>query len=376
MNDPTQSENGFSTGTPMENPRENEATMLKPEAEQTESGDARFVSMRQWLKENTSIHGWLSFFLFVLSLGAGITLFQSIIGYKESAEEVSQTLAIGDLLYAFGVVAIGICTVYAFSERKANAVFYARAFLLIIAISNILLIAIGGYENNGSNSLTTLLRGVVQGIIWLLYIQYSKQVAEVIPKHYRKVSPGDWCFVSCAVVIPFVFYVIGFNEIVNDNLASMATPSFVQTNLKANERTDGRVCWEIPDGFKCQEQQVEVAQGQYQKLFQLENDSLGNCTIVSDFDNNISWKKFDEYLSNWKDPEAASIPSRKVDGGEKTINGSKCMFRVTEYSLNDAYVYWHFYLLFSGKTSKMFLLSAYGGDCAYIQELLQSVRFE
>ena len=80
MNDSTQFENGFSIGTPQEKTVENEATMFVPETAQAETGDANFVSMRKWLKKNTKIHGWLSFFLFMLSLGAGITLFQSIVG--------------------------------------------------------------------------------------------------------------------------------------------------------------------------------------------------------------------------------------------------------------------------------------------------------
>ena len=376
MNESTQFENSFSTGTTPPITPENETTQPEPEIGQAEAGDGSFVSMRKWLKKNTTIHGWLSFFLVIISIGAAYTLFQAIIGYREEAEEVSQTFAIGDLLYALGVVVIGITTVYAFSERKANAVFYARAYLLIIALTNILLLAVGGYEQEGPNSLTTLVRGIVLGVAWLLYIQFSEQVAEVIPKHYRKVNAVDWGFVSLAVVIPMVFFVIGFNEIVSESRASMAVPSFSQANLKPDERTDGRVCWKIPKGFKCEEQQVEVAEGQHQKLFQLENDSQGSCTVVSDFDNNLSWTKFEQYHSNWKDPEAASIPSRKADGGEKTINGNKCLFQVTEYALDEACVYWHFYLMFNEKTNKIVLLSAYGGECSYIQELLQSVRFE
>ena len=377
MNDSTQFENGFSIGTPQEKTVENEATMFVPETAQAETGDANFVSMRKWLKKNTKIHGWLSFFLFMLSLGAGITLFQSIVGYKAEAEDVTQTIALGDLLFAVAVVAIGICTVYNFSERKSNAVFYARAYLLILAITNIFVIVVGGYEKDGPNNLIVLVRGIFWAVIWLFYLQFSKQVAEVIPKHYRNVSAMDWCFVSCAIAIPIIFFVIGLSKMIKEEIASSVTPSFLQVNLKSDERTDGRVCWKIPNGFKCDEHQVEVAKGQYQKLFQLENDSIGNCTVVSDFDNNTSWTNFEEYFTNWEDSDASSLPNRKIDGGEKSINGNKCLYRVTEYSLDNALVYWHFYLLFNEKTEKVVLLSAYNsGEDSYIQELLQSVRFE
>lgn len=328
----------------------------------------------EWLKKNTKIHGWLSFFLFSITLGGVITVLYACFTFQSDVAEFSLLFTLADLIFAVALCAIAVYTVYSFSYRKPFSLFYARYYILAVAATNLLVILIGEYDEQVIKSHGYLIRSIVWTIIWIFYLQFSKQVAEIIPKSFRRVRKKDWTVITIVTMIPIVFFVVGFvNAMSSNNI-----PTISQESLKDWEKTDRKIVFCVPQSFKVESKNVEVQPGQFEQIFNVSNESVGDCTIVSDFDNNSSWRNFDSYFNNWKDPELSSIPNQKIDGGEKMINGNKCLYRIIEYRLDDNVVYWHYYMLFNEKTGKVAVLSAYdlGVDNSYIQKLLQSVRFE
>lgn len=168
---------------------------------------------RKWLKKNTEIKGWLLLFLFVLAIGGIVTMTSFI---KANWEETSENLLLlfGDLIFNVGYLAIVAYTIYAFWVRKPNALFYARACLIISLISNVIqviiilsllkqnpwLMNVSGWE---------MLGPIIWGIVWLVFLSVSERVKIVLPKNYRRVNAVDWVIVAIITIVPIMLSFIG-----------------------------------------------------------------------------------------------------------------------------------------------------------------------
>lgn len=164
---------------------------------------------QEYLKIYTDIRGWLCFFLVVMVLG----------GVRDAVYIPSHNFpGIYDEEYKNGIfsllamitisvewfVMIGYI-VYAFAQRNANAVFWARVCLLFYLFFVVIAVLVSGGKWLGS---------VVLPVILLLFLSRSKNVKEVIPKDYRKVTKLDWTFVIIIVVLPILFIVL---DIIKNN---------------------------------------------------------------------------------------------------------------------------------------------------------------
>ena len=354
----------------------NEAnTEEEGELETDEFGEPIYTS--EWLKDNTNIHGWLSFFFFAIAVGGLISAVYPIATFNAANYAGNMWLGAIDILLGVGMLAIAIYTIYAFTQRKPNAVFYGRLYVVLVFVTNI--ISLIGNPDAGLGGVKQTFRGIIWGIIWFLYLLYSEQVQEVIPKSFRKVSKFDWGVLAAIIVIPFLCFAMGMSNLNSEveNRESLEA-EIREVPLADNERTDGKIIFAIPDGFQCESEEIEPMPGSKLMLFSLNNESVGNGTICSDYDNDSSIKNFDEYWKGWEGEDDKKYPKTNVDRGSKTINEHNCIYRVIRYNVNGIHVYWRFHILFDDLSGKCCVVSCYDRNesTSYVDEILESIRFK
>lgn len=343
--------------------------------ETDELGESIYTS--EWLKENTNIHGWLSFFFFAIAIGGLISAGYPIVTFNAADYAGNVWLSAIDVLLGIGMLAIAIYTIYAFTQRKPNAVFYGRLYVVLVFVTNIITLIdnsdaeLGGVKQS--------FRGIIWGIIWFLYLLYSEQVQEVIPKTFRKVGKIDCGVLASIIIVPSLCYAIGMSnlnaEVENrENLEA----EIRELPLADNERTDGKIIFAIPSSFDCQSEDVEPVLGTKLQLFTLNNESIGTCTLCSDYDSDTSTKNFDEYWNCWEGEDDKKLPKTNVDRGSRTINGHNCMYRIIRYNVSGVHVYWRFHILFDELSGKCCVASFYDRNesTSYVDEILKSVRFK
>ena len=98
--------------------------------EMDEFGEPKYT--REWLKSNTEIHGWLSFFFFAIILGGIISAIYPIATYNAADYGYNGWLGAVDVFTGLSMLGIAVYTVYAFTHRKPNAVFYGRFYVILV----------------------------------------------------------------------------------------------------------------------------------------------------------------------------------------------------------------------------------------------------
>lgn len=337
------------------------------------------INTSEWLKENTSIHGWLSFFLFALAVGGVISAFASLFTIKPEDYANNFFLICTDVLPGICMLAVAIYTIYAFNARKPNAVFFGKFYVVLVLVTNLLSLIIGDFDEHGLNTLRQAVKGVFWSIIWFLYLINSEQVQEIIPPSFRKVSRRDWWIVAGILLIPVLCFLIGYTQIQNtvrereNNEANL-----LSVEISEHERSDGRMIFTIPYSFICSQEDITVENGAKIRVYNVENEDIGNCTLCCDYDTDSSRKNFNEYRISWKDDDTSSYFEKDVDEGEKIIDGNPCLYKISSYDINGIEVYWRFMMLFDKATGKVAVLSCYDRNVniEYIDELLRSIRFK
>ena len=329
------------------------------------------------MKANTEIHGWLSFFFFAIIVGGLISAIYPIATFNAADYAGNFCLGAVDIVTGLLLLAVAGFTVYSFANRKPNAVFWGKIYVALVFLTNLFVLIGGATEETGLQSASQVVRSVIWGVIWFLYLTFSDQVQEIIPKSFRKISSTDWAMVAASVLLPVFLFVVGLAQINSlVDTRSNQEAELRNVSLSYNQRTDGRVIFTIPDGFECESQDVNN-EGVNLTLFSLNNDEIGNCTICSDYDSDKSRKNFDSYWNSWKDEDIKNYSTDNVDRGTINVNGNDCLYRITKHYVNGVYVYWRYYLLFNDETGKVFLASCYdtNNSTDYIVELLESVKF-
>lgn len=326
---------------------------------------------REFLKANTTIHGWLVFFLVAIVLGGLISAIYPIVTFNPKEYGGSAWLSVGDVIYGFMLFATAILTVVSFSRRNPDAVFLAKTYVLVIFATNLLSVFVGDYEDFGMGSLKQLVRSLIWSVIWFCYLTFSKQVNEVIPKVYRRRNKFDRIVLGILVGFPLLAFGIGVYEVINKT--SVEEKLFVENvSLKDNEYTDGRVVFANPNPNELEVEQSEV---EGILFFRLEDDNA-SITIVSDYDGDQSSKNINEYWDSFRDPEVEVYVHEIVVNDKRYINGLPYYYKVVSYDLDSFYMYWRFVIVFDNASSKMCVISAYDfGVDDYLDTLLNSIRF-
>ena len=147
-----------------------------------DNGQPKPEVTREWLLENTEIGGLLKFFLFCVVVGC-------------FAAAVREMAAFGTPFVAVAYVPfilLAIITVIAFARRDRDAVFLAKAYMIICLVTNLMSL-LAGIE-----AATVIAIGV--NILWLLFLIFSENVNDVCPVEYRKTSIRGWVLVGLFVL--------------------------------------------------------------------------------------------------------------------------------------------------------------------------------
>lgn len=343
--------------------------VITPDSTNDDSGD--FVYTCDYLKENTSIHGWLSFFLFAITLGGIISVIYPIATYNPLEYGGSTFLAMGDVVLGILLLGVALYTVYSFIQRKPNAVFLGKTYVVAVFASNLLSLLGGDFATSGFGSLPQIFRSLVWAIIWFSYLCLSSQVQEVIPKEYRKIQNSDYYLVAAFIILPLAFIGWGIKETLSSHEAE-TTAFLKEVTLKEGEFTDGKVVFSRPSGFTCEEQDANGI-----KLFNLECESVGSITICSDYDNDRSEQNVRSYWENWEDEDAKKMSSDLLEFESHEMNGHPYYCIIKKYSIDEGELYWRFFMMFDIEAGKVCVISCYdGGYDEYIEELLNSIRFK
>lgn len=331
-----------------------------------------WVCTSEYLKQNTQIHGWLTFFCFIIALGGFISAIHPIATFD--AELYGFAACMSDVSFGLALFVLAIITIVAFCRRDTDAVFLAKTYVVACFVSNILSLAFGDPVGSSSQVMGRLLWGVV----WFLYLIFSRQVEEVIPPDYRKTKVRDWYLLGALIVLPFFFFAVGTSDFSGaeqydtENYAE-EEPACCAQDSTAGTFGDGRFHFIVPADFTCTPETVEGGD----KVFKLTTSS-GNviATLCSGRDADQSWANFDEYWKAWEYEWADESHSRVVQSQTLYVNGLKYYYRIKRYDLGEYFGYWRFVLLFDSSSDKVCVVSAYDyGSDGYMQSILKSIRF-
>ena len=332
-----------------------------------------FVYTREYLKENTKIHGWLFFFCLTIFFGGLFSAIYPLVTFDINDYGGSYVLGMVDVILGLMLLVLAIFTNAALCRRDTDAIFLAKTYIIACFVGNFIGFISGNYEPSGVGSISQIGRRLIWGVIWFLYLLNSSQVEEVIPSEYRKTKSRDWYILGGLILPPLFFLACGILD-VNKISEREATKFIEQTALAKDEFTDGRIIFKKGEGFMCNDTIVEGSL----RLFSLEDDTMGTTIILcSDYDSDQSNANLDSYWDNWEDEGAKSYPSSVVLDERRSINEHPYYYKVKEYDIDGNTVYWRFVLLFDDSSGKVCLVSAYDeGNAEYLQTLLKSIRFE
>lgn len=336
-----------------------------------EGSSGEFVYSSEYLKKNTEIHGWLSFFLFTVVAGGLFSVVYPLFTFNLAEYDNNIILALADPLFGLMLFLLACYTFHAFVNRQPNAVFLAKMYVVAVFVSNLLVLIGGEYDETGLGSAPRLVRSLIWGGIWYAFLLNSNNVEEVCPTDYRKKKNLDIYIAAAFIIYPLLIVAISLTSELSTR--SKQEASLIQNAaLAENEYTDGKVIFARPSGFSCQKTEVEGLQ-----LFSLECESVGSITLCSDYDDNRSEQNVRSYWKEWEDEDAKKIPSKVERFETLEKNGHPYYYAVKKYTTNDGELFWRFIMIFDYETGKVCVISSYdGGYEEYLEELLNSIRFK
>ncbi len=162
-----------------------------------------------YLKKSTKIKDWLLVFIVLISVG----LFFNIINLMDLATWASKHLVPWmSAIYIAIVVFVNGYSIYAFRERKPDAVFMSKTYVVSVFVSNLLFYLMECSDKLGvvgHNAGGIVIASLVYNAGLFLLLCLSDQVSLVIPESYRKVSTFNYAVVALLVVVACVTYLVG-----------------------------------------------------------------------------------------------------------------------------------------------------------------------
>lgn len=349
--------------------KENEA-LTSPQTASEESNE-EFVYTSEYLKENTEIHGWLSFFLFTVVAGGLLSVVYPLFTFNLAEYDNNIFLALADPLFGLMLFLLACYTFHAFVNRRPNAVFLAKMYIIAVFVSNLLALIGGEYEATGFGSAPRLVRSLIWSGIWFAFLLESNNVEEVCPKEYRRKKNLDIYIAAAFILFPLLIVAIALTSELSTR-GNQETALLQNVTLADNEYTDGKVVFARPSGFSCEQTEAEGI-----KFFNLECESVGSITLCSDYEDNRSEQNVRNYWKNWEDEDLKKNQSKVLSFETLETNGHPYYYAVKKYIIDDGELFWRFIMLFDYETGKVCLISSFdGGYEEYIEELIKSVRFK
>ena len=325
--------------------------------------------------KDRQIGGWLSFFLFVVGMGAALTVIFTFYNFSFASydmglgEVVAYVCAAVDILFSLGIGGLAVYTILAFHKKRPNAVFLGKSYVIVIFLSNSLILLSGEYEDTGLGSLTQIIKALVWGIIWFTYLSVSQQVSDIFPKEERKIPKRDKYIVGSLLVTPLLL--IGVSLLIS--LGSMVPR--MDISLSAGEATDGNIAFRMPDNFMYEK--IDTLGSVYHTFAQ--GDSIWG-TIIGLYDTNSSEEYFKECVDSWRDTSLDGYDFSVDNTVFKVVNHNLMRTQTIRYATQRPLL-WNFATLFSPETGKACIVSLYtvaqGTESREaLETLLNSVRFK
>jgi hypothetical protein len=151
------------------------------------------------------IHGWLLFFLLVLSLGVCYNFAAGIYGYRRIIPPFTSM----DIYHSISnliVCLYEIYVIYSFFKLKLNAVFLGKALFYIVVFGNIIKITFT-ISSHFYFTIALFCFTIFQAI-WIFFLYGSEQVKRLYPKEKRHASGWDYFVVGAVFGLPIVFLII------------------------------------------------------------------------------------------------------------------------------------------------------------------------
>lgn len=329
---------------------------------------------------HNKIKGWLSFFLICgIGFGAIITLVFTIIHFSIEDYITNEfgliTNVLGILSAVIDILLIPMFagyTIYSFYNFKPNAVFLGKVYLVLIFVSNMILLFAGEFENQGIGSLSQVIRSLIWGIVWFIYLCVSKQVNLLFPKQSRKIFNRDLFIIGTIAIILMMYIMSVFLNTIWIEIKNEFTESSITRNLSEGEYSDGRITFVPIDGLDVEKQITE--DDEYFYLYA--GDSI-SITLISMFENDDTSQFFEDCMNSWADEDFSDYEYHITDERRFLTNGNSVRLKALQYE-SDPTVNWSFALVFNKTTNKCALLSGYSTseDKLFIDRLIKRIRFE
>ena len=324
-------------------------------------------------QKDRQVRGWLSFFLFVVGLGAAITVVVSIADFSLDAYDagmgafLTYLVAFIDIVYTLGIGGMALYTILAFLHKRPNAVFLGKSYLIVIFLSNVLLLLSGDYDDYGLGSFPQIMKALIWGIIWFVYLCLSGQVSDLFPKEERKILTRDKYIVGSLLLAPVVLWSV----LMLVYLGSALTPKDV--SLEYGEYSDGAIAFRAPEGAICEK--TDTLDDVYH-TFEMGDSIWG--TVVGVYDTNTSEEYFKECVDSWRDTELDGYDFSVLNTHTEVVNQNIMHIQSVKYETRPPLI-WQFSILSNPETGKACIVSLYSTTeetDSIMNTLLFSVRFK
>lgn len=242
-----------------------------------------YIDGNNEIPSDEDIHGWLLFFLIVfVGLGSTWSIVE-LFGLNLGNESI--WISIYTVVTVLCYVSTGVFTIIAFKKRDSDAVILAKTYIIIRFALSILALA---SDDLTSRETSQTISSIFWCVIWFIFLYCSKQVKRQIP--IRKSKTRDWILGGAVILLPLAFLGIGIAK-ENKSHSEIEIEAMSNLTLSPNQYSDGRIVITLPNGVDCDESMAENT-----KVFSISDPGTGaEVTIVSDYDNEITKKYFNQY---------------------------------------------------------------------------------
>jgi len=330
------------------------------------------------LKAETSIGGWLSFFLFAMMAGSLFGVVTMIAQFNRADVGGNWFLALADPILGVMLFLLACYTLYSFIQRKPDAVFLAKTYVVAVFVSGVLALLVNVLGGAGTFDFKEIIRPLIWGVVWFLFLNMSTRVEEVIPTEYRHIDKTDWAIIGALIGIPLLCLVIGFTQMAYDsNKQEKLDTEFLENVVLADdEYTDGRIVFKCPEGFSCEKMEMEGM-----VFYTMETDTQG-ITVASEFNDVDTQDNADAFWKGSAEDALKEFNYSSFQDEEQLINGNKTFIKTGKYEskfsvIDGRYVYRRFAAIFHKESGKVCLVNCFDqGDDSYFEPFLKTVRFE
>jgi hypothetical protein len=157
--------------------------------------------------EPAEIKGFFAFFVYwSIPIGVILTLIRMITGFDPSAYATTDFLLAYDVLFTAVYVFTGAYVVYAFVKCKPDAVYMAKYQLFLAFFSNLFALLLEVSES-------TTLTSVIWSIVFFIYLCFSEDVKDRVPKETRKFTPFSRVYFPVSLIALVLFFLLGLVEV-------------------------------------------------------------------------------------------------------------------------------------------------------------------